>query len=181
MERLFLWVDKVNRWVVSSLGLLLWAGVVLVILDILLRQFNLSFGGTDEISGYVMAIVTAWGMGYTLTKLGHIRIEILRARLSDRYKSILDLISIITLTGVVSLIATKAWPVVATTLANSSTANTPLETPLWIVQIPWFAGWVWFSIVSWIYSIAAIHFFVQRDSRNMARIAGPTENIEESL
>lgn len=181
MERLISWVDRVNRWVVSSLGLLLWAGVALVIVDILLRQINLSFGGTDEISGYLMAVVTAWGMGYTLTKLGHIRIEILRARLGDRYKSLLDLISIITLTGVVSLIATKAWPVVATTLANSSTANTPLETPLWVVQIPWFAGWVWFSIVSWIYSLAAIRFYVQAESEKMSQMAGPTESLEEGL
>lgn len=52
--------------VVAGLALLLTAGYILA--DIILRRFDASFGGTDEISGYVMAGVTSWAMAYALTK-----------------------------------------------------------------------------------------------------------------
>ena len=66
-----------------------------------------------------------------------------------------DVFSMIVMTGVVVTIAIKAWPVVNRSLVNGSTANTPLETPLALVQTPWFAGWVWFAAVAWLVFIAA--------------------------
>ena len=75
---------SLNRWVALLIGvmLLICAGVVLA--DILFRRLGSSFGGTDEISGYVMAIATSWGMGYTLLELGHVRIDLLRGRMRDK-------------------------------------------------------------------------------------------------
>ena len=62
----------------------------------------------------------------------------------------------VVMAGTVTLIAIRCWPVLARSLANSSRANTPLETPLAWVQAPWFAGWVWFALVSWLTLIAAV-------------------------
>ncbi len=53
---------QVNRAVAILVGLLLLACAVFVLADIVLRQVGASFGGTDELSGYVMAISAAWGM-----------------------------------------------------------------------------------------------------------------------
>ena len=139
--------------ILTGIGLLVCGGVVL--LDILLRRFGTSFGGTDEISGYVMAIATSWGMAYTLLELGHVRIDILRARTGPRGRAIFDLFSMTVMAATVTLIAVKCWPVLSRSLANSSRANTPLETPLAWVQAPWFAGWIWFAVVSWITLLAA--------------------------
>jgi len=146
---------RVNRGVALMTGamLLLCAGVVLA--DIVLRQVGSSFGGTDEISGYVMAIATSWGMAFTLLEMGHVRIDILRSRTGQRGRAMFDLFAMLVLTGTVTLIAVKCWPVVARSLANGSRANTPLETPLALVQIPWFAGWVWFTVVAWLTFVAA--------------------------
>src|SRR6056297_453639 len=145
-----------NRWVAVLVGAGLLACAALVLSDIALRRVHASFGGTDEISGYVMAIATAWGMGYALMELGHVRIDILRTRGGAGLRAAFDLFAALVLAGTVSLVAIKAWPVVERSLANSSRANTPLETPLALVQIPWFAGWIWFAVMAWLTIIAAV-------------------------
>jgi TRAP-type C4-dicarboxylate transport system permease small subunit len=145
-----------NRRIALLTGIVLLLCAAVVLLDILLRQTGSSFGGTDEISGYVMAIATSWGMGYTLLELGHVRIDILRGRTGNLGRAVFDLFAMAVLAGTVTLIAVKCWPVLARSLANSSRANTPLETPLALVQGPWFAGWIWFAVVSWLTFAAAL-------------------------
>lgn len=146
---------RLNRAIALMTGALLFACAAIVLIDVVLRQTGSSLGGTDEISGYVMAIATSWGMAFTLLELGHVRIDILRGRAGPHGRAIFDLLAMLALTGTVSLIAFKCWPVLDRSLANASRANTPLETPLAWVQIPWFAGWIWFAVMAWLIFIAA--------------------------
>ncbi len=152
---------RLNRIVALLVGAGLLACAGFVLLDITLRQIGRSFGGTDEISGYAMAIATSWGMAYTLLELGHVRIDLIRSRLVERGRAMMDLFSMLALTLTVTLIAWKCWPVVANSLANGSRANTPLETPLPLVQLPWFAGWAWFALMAWITLLAAAALVVR--------------------
>ena len=146
---------RLNRGVAILVGVGLLGCAAFVLADILLRQVGRSFGGTDEVSGYVMAIATSWGMAYTLTELGHVRIDVLRTQLPSRGRALADLFSMAVLAGTVTLIAWQCWPVLRTSIANGSTANTVLETPLAWVQGPWLAGWVWFAVTAWITFVAA--------------------------
>ncbi|MDJ0858060.1 MAG: TRAP transporter small permease [Dinoroseobacter sp.] len=154
-DRLLHHLRRLNHGIALWTGVLLLGCALIVLIDILLRQVGSSFGGTDEISGYVMAIATSWGMAFTLLELGHVRIDILRGRAGQRGRAFFDLFSMLVLTGTVTLIAYKCWPVLERSLANSSRANTPLETPLAWVQAPWFAGWIWFALMAWLTFIAA--------------------------
>ena len=147
---------RINRGVALLVGLMLLGCAAFVLADILLRQVGSSFGGTDEISGYVMALTTSWGMAYTLLELGHVRIDLLRSRTATLGKALFDLFSMIVMTGTISFIALKSWPVVERSLTNGSRANTPLETPLAWVQMPWFLGWLWFAIVAAVLTLAAL-------------------------
>lgn len=147
---------RLNRGIAILTGVGLLACAIVVLIDVILRRFGTSFGGTDEISGYVMAIATSWGMAYTLLELGHVRIDMLRARSGQLGRALFDLLAMTMMAGTVTLIAVKCWPVLARSLSNGSRANTPLETPLAWVQTPWFAGWVWFAIVAWLTLIAAL-------------------------
>ncbi|WP_300031890.1 TRAP transporter small permease subunit [uncultured Roseobacter sp.] len=147
---------RINRGIAMLVGLMLFACAGVVLLDIILRRFGGSLGGTDEISGYVMAIATSWGMAFTLLELGHVRIDLLRSRAGDTVRSLFDVFSMTVMSGVIVMIAIKAWPVLERSLSNGSRANTPLETPLAWVQTPWFAGWVWFAVVSCIMTLAAL-------------------------
>jgi len=145
-----------NRAVAMLIGVVLLACAAFVLADIILRQLGSSLGGTDEISGYVMAIVTSWGMGFALLELSHVRIDVLRGRVGAPGRTVFDLCSMTVLSATITLIAFRCWPVVERSLANGSRANTPLETPLALVQIPWFAGWIWFAVVAWLTLIAAL-------------------------
>ncbi len=166
----------INRLTLIGLGVLIWGGVMIVLIDITLRLFGFSLGGTDEISGYIMAISAAWGMGYTLTALGHIRIEALRDLCGTNFKLLYDVLAIAAVAVVVTLIAFKGWPVVETSIRNQSRANTPLETLLWTVQLPWFIGWIWFAVVAWIQFLASLILIAQgKAERAMQLIGMPNE------
>lgn len=151
-----------NRGValIVGFGLLICAAFVLT--DIIMRQVGTSLGGTEEIAGYAMALATSWGMSYTLLELGHVRIDLLRSRAESFGRALFDVFSMIVMSAVIVTIAIKAWPVVERSLVNKSTANTPLETPLIWVQMPWFGGWVWFAATSCLTTLAALSLFLKR-------------------
>lgn len=155
---------------VVGLGLLLCAAFVLT--DIILRQIGTSLGGTEEIAGYAMALATSWGMSYTLLELGHVRIDLVRTRFDSFKRALFDVFSMIVMTGVVITIAVKAWPVVERSLTNGSRANTPLETPLVWVQMPWFAGWVWFALMSTLTTLAALSLLIKRRHSETEQFVG---------
>ncbi|MEM6891181.1 MAG: TRAP transporter small permease [Pseudomonadota bacterium] len=140
--------------VVVGAGLLLCAAFVLT--DIIMRQIGTSLGGTEEIAGYAMALATSWGMSYTLLELGHVRIDLVHSRAGSFKRALFNVFSMIVMSAVIVTIAVKAWPVLERSLVNDSRANTPLETPLVWVQLPWFAGWVWFAAMSSILTLAAL-------------------------
>jgi TRAP-type mannitol/chloroaromatic compound transport system permease small subunit len=141
-------LQRVNEVIGVAAGLLLLASVLVTVFDIIARQFAMSLGGTDELSGYAMAIASSWGMSYALTHLAHVRIDLLRARCSGLGQALFDLVAISSLAATALVVSYRVWPVLAKSIQNSSTANTTLETPLWIPQSLWMAGWVWFAVSS---------------------------------
>lgn len=155
-QRILALMKQLNRGVAMLIGVMLLLCVVFILAEIVVRQLGSSLGGTDEISGYVMAIVTSWGMGFALLELSHVRIDVIRARVNALGRSLFDLLSMVILSTTITVIAFRCWPVVERSLVNGSRANTPLETPLALVQFPWFAGWVWFAVVSLFTFLAGI-------------------------
>ncbi len=163
---------KINRLVAIGVGMMFLSCAALVLLDIVLRRLGSSLGGTDEISGYVMAIGTAWGMAFALLELSHVRIDFLRNLTMPRWRAMFDLFSMLVLAGTVSVIAFQCWPVVAATLKNGSRANTPLETPLALVQLPWMLGWAWFAVMAWLTFVAAANLVWRGEFDASERVIG---------
>jgi TRAP-type C4-dicarboxylate transport system permease small subunit len=172
---------RLNHGIALITGVVLLACAAIVLADIALRRLGSSLGGTDEISGYVMAIATSWGMAFTMLELGHVRIDILRGRANQRVRALFDLFAMAMLAGTVTLIAYKCWPVLSRSLSNSSRANTPLETPLAWVQTPWFLGWVWFAFMAWLTLFAAISLVAQgrfEETENAIGLVGEEAAVE---
>lgn len=151
---------------------------MLIIAEILLREAGISLGGAEEISGYVMAGVASWGMSYALTELAHVRIDLIRLRLQERGKALMDLLAIVALAAVATVVAVQAWPVLSKTIARGSTANTPLETPLWIPQVVWFSGWVWFALCSCMLVILTLVLLMRRDLEKADALVGARSEME---
>lgn len=156
--------------VVAGLALLLTAAYILA--DIILRRFDASFGGTDEISGYVMAGVTSWAMAFALTKLAHVRIDLLRVKLPPFGRAMIDCLALWTLAATALYVAFQGWHVLARSIRLGSTANTPLETPLWIPQAIWWSGWAWFALTSSILALALLWQSVTRKLEEAEKTGG---------
>jgi len=162
----------INMGVAIAVGLGLLGCAAFVLTDIILRRFGSSLGGTEEIAGYAMALATSWGMAYTLQELGHVRIDLLRQKTGTFARSLFDLFSMIVMSAVIVTIAIKAWPKVSRSIEMGSRANTPLETPLAWVQLPWFAGWVWFACMCCIVTLCVLSLIVKRRYGETEAIAG---------
>lgn len=163
---------RTNERLAIAAGLLLLVSVLVTLFDIIVRPLGLSIGGTDELSGYAMAIATSWGISYALTSRSHVRIDLARARCTSRVQALFDMVAILSLAGVAAIIAYRVWPVLAKTIKNNATANTTLETPLWIPQSLWLAGWFWFALSALIVALGVIQFVVTGKSDDVQEIAG---------
>lgn len=178
-ELILIKLRKANRITAIAVGIMFFFCACLVLLDILLRRVGSSLGGTDEIAGYVMAIGVSWGMAFALVELAHVRIDFLRSLLRSRIRVGMDLFSMFSLAATVSIIAVQCWPVLATTLKNGSRANTPLETPLALVQIPWMLGWVWFALSAWLTLMASFLLLARGEFDKVENTIGVFPEVEE--
>ena len=170
--RLIETLRRTNRGVALVVGFGLLACAAFILADIIMRQVGEGLGGTEEIAGYAMALATSWGMAFALMELGHVRIDLLRTKFNSFGRALFDVFSMIVMSGVIVTIAIKAWPVVDRSLSNGSRANTPLETPLALVQVPWFAGWVWFAAVSCLVTLAALSLLIKHRHKETEAFVG---------
>lgn len=168
------WIRRINKGVGLACGIALVACCAMIIVEIIMRRVAFGLmGGTDEISGYVMAGVVSWAAGYSLIERAHIRIDIVHRSLPRLGQAALDVLSLLALLATSVVILIYGWKVLDKSLTSHSTANTPLETPLWIPQSIWFAGWIWFFIAG--FSLLAITLWAlwRKDWRMAAEVASP--------
>lgn len=164
---------RANRLVALALGLALVGTVIFVLIDVIGRKTGWgSLGGSDEISGYVMAAVASWGLSCALLDRAHVRIDLIRQRLNAAGQGLMDVFAMMVTNGVVLLIAWHCWPVLEKTIERGSRANTPLETPLWIPQGIWFAGWAWFALCATALSLIAIAYLAHGRHADVTRVIG---------
>ena len=170
---------RANRAIALACGLVLLATVLFVLVEIGLRALGLhGLGGSDEIGGYVMAGVTAWGLAFALTERAHIRIDMAVRRLTTPIRDAVDVAALASIAAVAITVAIYGWAVVGKSLERGSTANTPLETPLWWPQIAWWAGWTWFAVTASLVTLAAVTLALSRRSDELRVLAANDEGLE---
>ncbi len=90
-------LDKINRWLVNALaligGVFLIGMITITCANILSRAVWVPIRGTFELMGYAGAIVTAFALGYTQIKKGHIAVDILVTNYSARTKKVIHIIN----------------------------------------------------------------------------------------
>ena len=110
-------------------------------------------------------------MGFALCEPARVRIDVLRARFAARGYAPPD-VAMASLSGVSTIIAWRFRPLAERSLANSSRASTPHETPLARVQVPWMLGWAWFALTAWTVTVSAIVPILRRDLAAAGRAIG---------
>lgn len=164
---------RVNQGVALACGAALLATVAFVLVEVAMRAAGLgSLGGSDEVAGYVLAGVAAWGLPFALTEGAHIRIDVAVRRAPPAWRDAIDVAALGSVAAVAVTVAIHGLGVLATSLAGGSTANTPLETPLWIPQAVWWVGWVWFAVTACLLTGAALALALRRRSDELRALAG---------
>ena len=164
-----------------------WFGGALVALaafaisvDVILRKtINQTLGGSDEISGYVLAIGTAWALALTLLDRAHVRIDSLYTLLPVRLCALLDLLALVSFMVFAGLLTWQGWLMAMNSLGRGSASLTPLATPLAIPQFMWVAGLAFFFLVMLLLLLRASAFLVSGRVEDAHRLLGSRTALQE--
>ena len=152
----------------------------LIVVEILARKlFNFSLQGVDEIGGYVLAITASLGFGYALMTRTHTRVDFLLRRLPIGIRGFFHLAAMIVLWAISIGMLWYAHSALMETLEYGSIANSPLETPIWIPQSLWLAGFVAFTLIAALWTVRAAGLFVRGDFQQLDADFGPPSVDEE--
>ena len=162
-------------------GAITLASVLLICFDVLVRKFfGFTTGGADELSGYAFAISTSWSLAFVVLHRGNVRVDALYQRFPVRVSAVLDWLSLVALGVFMVFLTYYASFVVDTSWTQSSAANTPLATPLWIPQGLWFLGLVWMCLVLALMLVRASVALVTGDTPTIKGLCGVRSAEEEA-
>jgi len=175
--------NKLSQVAVWIGGALLIFAALMTTVDVILRKlFSWSFGGADEIAGYMFAISTALAMSYALLQRTHVRIDALYTVMPPRVRTELDIVAFVMLASFLGLITERAYAVFIGSYESSSVSITPLVTPLAVPQAFWFAGFVFVMVIVVLITLRIVVAVVQRDWVRIAQLVGARgldEEVEE--
>ncbi len=109
--------------------------MLLIIFEIFLRSiFGVSTLVSSEFSGYLLVGIVAMGLAYTLKHEAHIRITLIWDNLPFNWKNRLDILVGSSSVLITCFIIYHALILVYKTQQRGVTADTMVQTPLWIPQ-----------------------------------------------
>lgn len=175
-------LHRVSRWAAGLTG----AGYLLVALfttaDVLLRKwFNAPLIGVEEIAGYVFAVSTVWGFSYCLFERVHVRIDAAYQVLPVPVRAWLDALALLALLTFVAMLSWRAWGTLAETLEYDSTSLTSLQTPMWIPQSLWVAGFAFLLLSNVVLLVSAVGLLLRGRYDRVQRIAGIPSATDEAF
>ncbi len=154
---------------------------VLTCIEMVSRKlFAFSLQGVDEVGGYTLAIVGAVGFSYTLVTRGHTRIDFLVSKLPLRGRSVLNTLAMVTLAGMAVFAVLRGWVVLSESIEFQSHSTTPLQTPMWIPQSLWLAGWALFTVVAVYMAVHCLGLLLRGSHAEVNKAYGP-QTLEEEI
>lgn len=146
---------------------------LLICADIFMRRFmGMSVAGSDELSGYALAIGASWAFGFAFLAKTHIRIDILRRYGSTRTRALMDLLAALSLFLVAALLCYYGGRELVESIRYSAVANTPLRMPLWIPQSLWALGLLVFALATAAVTLEALLRLIAGDYAGIEDAAG---------
>jgi len=174
------WLAGVSRVCAIIAGWALMAISVATCIEVVGRKyFNFSFRGLDEIGGYMLAGVSAFGFAYALSTRAHMRVTLLFPYVSASVQSLLNVLAMLTLAAMAAFCAWRGIFEVLDVLTSGKRSNTPLSVPLWIPQAIWFAGMALFAAGAIFMALHSVSLLF-RDRALLNRTYGP-QSLEEEI
>jgi len=181
MDRLQNVAGRVSRAGAIVGGALLLIASIVISIDITLRYtVSRTLGGADELSGYALAISSAWGLSTALLTRSHIRIDTVYVRVPFRVRPWLDFLSLAVFTGFFALVAWHGWGVVAQSWTSGSRSMSTLETPVVIPQALWLIGLLFLIAVAALLMVRALAAFLAGDLIRFFELIGSKSALAEA-
>jgi TRAP-type C4-dicarboxylate transport system permease small subunit len=180
MQTVLKWFGSASRAGAIVAGWALLAISFATVFEILGRKyFNFSFRSLDEIGGYMLAGVSAFGFAYALSKHSHMRVTLLFPYIPPSVQSLLNAFAMVTLAAMAAFCAWRGGIEVLEHLTTGKRSNTPLSVQLWIPQSIWFAGMVLFAVGAVAMALHSLALLVG-DRARLNRLYGP-QSLEEEI
>ena len=149
--------DKTILALAFTAGMAVFVLAFLIVVDILARRlFAFSLQGTDELGGYVLAMVGSLGLAFVLAERGFTRIDLTVRRMPRPVRNVLHVVAYVSLAGLALFFASQALFELEETWLFDTHANTPLQTPLWIPQGLWALGMSLFALGAVIHGVRSL-------------------------
>lgn len=169
------------RWASRVAGVVILLAALVVAADVLVRKlFDVTMGGSDELSGYALAIAMSWGSASVLINRSHIRIDVLYQYLPLKLQVLSNLIALIGLGSFIGLLVRYSWEVVSSSWSMDALSNTPLQTPLWIPQGLWFLGFCLFLLTLIVLLWNCVEALVRGNTQQLLQLVSPRSGVEEA-
>jgi len=156
---------------------------LLIAIDVVARKLfatTLMSGGVGEISGYVLAIITAWGAASALLARSHVRIDTLQIMLPRSVGRVADVMAILAFVAASAVLSYVAYLTFSRSFGLNAHSMTPLAVPLAIPQGLWFAGLVFLTLMSAAVALAGCIALAKGDHTTAHRLIGP-RSVEEEV
>lgn len=130
------WIDSLSEagGYISAIFMILI--VILINTEIIVRSFfDRSTYIADEYSSYFLVAVVLLGLAYALKEQAHIRVEVIRGRLSEQGKRVVDICGILSGLLLTLFITYHSIQMVWDSYSLDITADSISETPLYIPQL----------------------------------------------
>jgi TRAP-type mannitol/chloroaromatic compound transport system permease small subunit len=135
------WIDSMNRGIAR---VVIWCGLVMIIIafmNAVLRRVglaigeNLTWAAAIDLQWYLFSLLFLMVGAYTMLTDSNVRVDVLYTRLSDRKKSIIDIIGcLLFVLPFSALIVYTSWPFVANSLAVMERSIISGGVPPWIIK-----------------------------------------------
>ena len=148
------------------------------------KLFGFSLQGTDELSGYVLAVASCLTFAVAVVGKTHIRIDILYTRMPGKLQAVLNWLAALGIGLTALLMVWAAWYILKDSMEYQSTAPTPWATPLVYPQSAWFCGLALFLIVAAIPALKATFALLRGDMQTLLRDFSPpstSKEVEEEI
>jgi TRAP-type C4-dicarboxylate transport system permease small subunit len=173
-------IERVCETAAVVCGAMLIASAIYVSIDLIARKiFNQSFIGANEISGYVLAVSSAWAFSYAILKRSHIRIDVFYQYLPLKWRALIDVVAVATLAGFAAIFVWYANRYFFQVWGRGTRSITSLAVPLWIPMLAWYLGWIVFLLVSVYLTAVAAMAYLRGDLSAVRERAGSITDEED--
>ncbi len=185
MDRLLDYARRLSRFGAWFGGALLIIAAFIIGIDVVGRKlFNWTIGGADELSGYALAIGSAWSFAFALTERAHVRIDSLYITLPARLCALLDILGLTILMAFLAMVTYYGYGVLWNTIDFDAHSMSPIATPLIYPQSLWVIGLTMFVLIALLLLTRAVIALVSGDIATVARLIGSrsvTQEIQQEL